>query len=138
MKTETFEKIQAAAEEDLKLPDNLKDMIIKNEMVPTIKHKWAKLYSRQRYEVEKLKTDIQVMYGEKLKYYKFNDQYAWSTTKEIESQINCDKDYVALMREYNTQKYFLDYIVETNENMKSLDFVIKNYIEYKKIETTNF
>ena len=43
-----------------------------------------------------------------------------------------------MLREINEQKYFLTFITETLSNMKNLGFVIKNYLDYKKIINSNF
>lgn len=79
-----------------------------------------------------------VKYGELVKFYKFNDSYSWGNAKEIDSQINANPDYCKMLREINEQKYFLTFISETLSNMKNLGFVIKNYLDYKKIVSTNY
>ena len=73
-----------------------------------------------------------------MKVYKFDDSYSWGNAKEIDSQINANPEYCKLMREINQQKYFLNFITETLSNMKNLGFVIKNYLDYRKIVSTNF
>lgn len=76
--------------------------------------------------------------GELFKYYKFNDSCAWGSTKEIETQIQSNPVYCKMLRETNAQKYYLNFIQETLNTMKGLNFVIKNYLDYKKMETTNY
>ena len=44
----------------------------------------------------------------------------------------------SLAPQINQQKYFLNFITETLSNMKNLGFVIKNYLDYRKIVSTNF
>lgn len=73
-----------------------------------------------------------------MKFYKFDDSYSWGNAKEIDSQINANPEYCKIMREINQQKYFLNFITETLINMKNLGFVIKNYLDYKKIINSNF
>ena len=73
-----------------------------------------------------------------MKFYKFDDSYSWGNAKEIDSQINANPEYCKLMREINQQKYFLNFITETLSNMKNVGFVIKNYLDYRKIVSTNF
>ena len=37
------------------------------------------------------------------------------------------------IKEYDTQKYYYDFIEETLTNIKNLGFTIKNYLDYKKM-----
>lgn len=76
--------------------------------------------------------------GHLVKFYKFDDSYSWGNAKEIDSQINANPEYCKMLREINQQKYFLNFITETLSNMKNLGFVIKNYLDYRKIVSTNF
>lgn len=73
--------------------------------------------------------------GQKFKWYKYKDGCAWGTAKEIDSQVNSDADYCKLLREMNTQKYYFNFISETLNTIKNLGFVIKNYLDYKKMES---
>ena len=64
-----FEKLQQIAEEDVKLPDTLKEIILVNNLLPATIQKWTKLYTKQRFIVATLKTNLNEVYGEKFKYY---------------------------------------------------------------------
>lgn len=138
MTAEDFKKLQAIAEEEVKMPDKLREIIDKNNYLPTLIMKWQKLYANQLYIVKAMEIDCGEKYGELLKYYKFQDSCAWSTTKEIESQINSNPVYCKMLRDVNTQKYYLNFIQETMNDMKNLNFVIKNYLDYKKMESSNY
>ena len=138
MTVNEFKDLEKKAEEELKMPDKLSEIIDKNNLLPTYISDWQKLYANQTFIVKKLEIDAAVKYGELVKYYKFNDSYSWGNAKEIDSQINANSDYCKMLREINEQKYFLTFITETLSNMKNLGFVIKNYIDYKKICSTNF
>lgn len=133
MKLEDFEKLQQIADEDIKLPDTIKEIIVVNNLLPATIQKWTKLFSKQKYIVAQLKTSLNQIYGEKFKFYKFDDNYAWSSTKEIESQINKDPAYIAAIKEYDIQKNILEFIEETLINVKNLGFTIKNYLDYQKM-----
>lgn len=138
MTDKDFALIQKSAEETLKMPDKLREVIEKNNLLPSEINKWTKIWSKQYYIVQCLKIDLEKLYGELFKHYKFNDSCAWGSTKEIETQIHSDDSYKAKILEYTTQKYYLDFVTETLSSVKNLNFVIKNFIDYKKIETTNF
>ena len=133
MKLEDFEKLKQIAVEDTKLPDTLKEIMKINNLLPATIQRWTTLYTKQRFIVATLKTQVNEVYGEKFKFYKFDDNYSWSTTKEVESQINRDPAYLAILKEHDTQKYILDFIEETVNNIKNLGFTIKNYIDYQKM-----
>lgn len=137
MKLDDFEKLQQIAEEDVKIPDTIQEIIRVNNLLPSTIQKWTKLYTKQRFIVATLKTKMNEIYGEKFKFYKFDDNYTWSATKEIESQINKDPVYIAIIKEYDTQKYILDFIEETVNNIKNVGFTIKNYLDYQKMIYSN-
>jgi len=137
MKLDDFEKLQQIAEEDVKIPDTIQEIIRVNNLLPSTIQKWTKLYTKQRFIVATLKTKMNEIYGEKFKFYKFDDNYTWSATKEIESQINKDPTYIAVVKEYDTQKYILDFIEETVSNIKNVGFTIKNYLDYQKMIYSN-
>ena len=65
---------------------------------------------------------------------KSDGEIDWNqTAKEIDSQINCCTPYVAKLKQVNQQKYFLEFIENTLNNIKNLSFAIKNYLDYKKL-----
>jgi hypothetical protein len=137
MTIKEFQDLEKAVEDELKMPDGLREVIDKNNYLPTLIGKYQKLYANQTYIVKKLEIDAAEKYGELVKYYKFQDSFSWSNAKEIDSQINANTQYCQILREINQQKYFLNFITETLSNMKNLAFVIKNFIDYKKITTSN-
>ncbi len=138
MTVQEFKDLEKKAETELKMPDKMSEIIDKNNLLPTFISDWQKLYANQTYIVKKLEIDAGVKYGELVKFYKFQDNYSWGNAKEIDSQINANPEYCKMLREINEQKYFLTFITETLSNMKNLGFVIKNYLDYKKIVNTNF
>lgn len=137
MNNQQFATIQTIAEQDVAMPDKMQEIIDKNNLLPSLIQRWQKLYTKQNYDVQCLKINIDEMYGCKLKHYKTGDDIIWANAREIDSQINSDPDYLALIREHAAQKYYLDYIGEVLQTLKGLNYTIKNYLEYKKIITTN-
>lgn len=138
MTVDEFKVLQDKATEELKMPDKMSEIIDKNNLLPTFISEWQKLYANQTYIVKDMEIKAAEKYGQLVKFYKFNDSYSWGNAKEIDSQINANPEYCKLMREINQQKYFLNFITETLSNMKNLGFVIKNYLDYKKIINSNF
>lgn len=133
-----FSQLQTIADADTKMTDNLMDLAKKNCELPTIIQRWTKLYTNQNYCVSQLKIELDELYGDLFKEYKFNSNYDWGTSaKGIESQIFADKRYTAKLRELCSQKYYLEYITETLNNLKQMHYTIKNFLDYKKITTTN-
>lgn len=134
---QVFASLQTIGEKYCKIPDTMVEIAKKNNALPTEIQYMQKFYTQQKYEVEKLKIELDELYGQKFRYYRIDDNVQWNTTKEIESQIYADKDYAAKNRQLAEQKYYLNYIEETLSNLKAMNFTIKNYIDYKKITTTN-
>lgn len=132
-----FERIQEIGEQYCTMPDSLTEIIKKNNKLPTEIQYFQRFFTQQKYEVEKMKIDLEELYGERFRYYKIHDNVQWNTAKEIDSQIFADKTYSAKNRQLAEQKYYLDYVGEILSNLKDLHFTIKNYLDYKKITTTN-
>lgn len=132
-----FADIQKIGEQYCTMPDSLAEIAKKNNALPTQIQYMQKFYTQQKYEVEKLKIELDELYGKLFKHYRIDDDIQWNTTKEIESQIYADKDYTTKYRQLAEQKYYLNYIEETLSNLKDMHYTIKNYLDYKKITTTN-
>lgn len=132
-----FAQLQQVGERYCTMPDTMAEIAKKNNALPTEIQYMQKFYTQQKYEVEKLKIELDELYGQLFKHYRIDDDVQWNTTKEIESQIFADPKYTALYRQLAEQKYYLDYIGETLANLKDMHYTIKNYLDYKKITTTN-
>ncbi len=146
MNLETFKKLEEKANTDLSMPDTMEAIIKKNNLLPAIIQDWIKLYQDQKYVCASLNVELLELYGDLTKCFKkprvtkeLQQKYNitindfWETAKEIDSQINCCAPYVAKLKQVNQQKYFLDFIENTLNNIKNLSFTIKNYLDYKKI-----
>lgn len=137
MTEKEFEELQNIGETDTKLPDTLEGIINKNNLLPSLIQRWTTLYTRLNYLYQNHKISLDELYGQLYKFYKFNDKYAWGTSKEIDSQIYSNKQYCDEARKLATEKYQLDYILETLGTLKGMHYTIKNYLDYKKIISTN-
>lgn len=151
MNIDEFKQLREDADEDVKMPDTMEAIIQKNNLLPAIVQKWTKLYNIQEFLCSRLNIELMQIYGEIYKCYKFSkltkdlqQKYnlsvneLWDNSKGIETQINCNPVYIAKVKEVNQQKYILEFIKQTLDNIKNLSFTIKNYIEYKKILTASY
>lgn len=137
MNKENFVKLMSFAEADAKLPDNFDDLMNKNLQIPSLIQRWTKVYTEQNALVERLRMDKGEKYGKLVEFYRFHDKIAWPD-RQIDGQINSNADFLKICRDLEEQKFYLEYIKETLANIKGLSFQIKNYLDYKKIISTNF
>lgn len=133
MNATDFETLQKYGEEDTKIPDTLEAMMNKNNLLPATVQRWVKLMSKQNFIVKSLEIEKDELYGELLKHYKFEDNVAWGSQREIDSQIYSDPKYISKVKELTMQKYYLEYIQETLGNVKAVAFTIKNYLDWRKM-----
>ena len=146
MNLETFRQVEEQAKTDLSMPDTLEAIIKKNNILPAVIQEWIKLYQDQKYVCASLNIELLELYGdltkcfkrprntvELQKKYNISINEFWETAKEIDSQINCCIPYVTKLKQVNQQKYFLEFIENTLNNIKNLSFAIKNYLDYKKL-----
>ena len=57
MTVNEFKDLEKKAEEELKMPDKMSEIIDKNNLLPTYISDWQKLYANQTYIVKKLEID---------------------------------------------------------------------------------
>ena len=114
MTIQEFKELEKSAEEEIKMPDTLREVIEKNNYLPTLINKYQKLYANQTYIVKSLEIDAAVKYGELVKFYKFQDSYSWGNAKEIDSQIKST---------YSLKKNFSNYDIEMAQKLFSEIFI---------------
>jgi len=136
MKQSDFKTVMKYAETDTKLPENLDDIMICNNNLPTIKYRWLKIYTKQRDTVERLKIEKNQLYGKWFKYYKFEDNFSWQSDKQIDIQIHNNKEFVEKLQHLAEQQYYLDFVENVFRDVNDMSYTIKNYLEYKQMLQT--
>lgn len=136
MTREDFLKYQSMADEDLLMPDNPDDIMEKNMQIPGMKQKYIDAYRKQVAVVATLETKLEEATAKaknKLK----DGGYAY-TAKEASEQTALDDEVAKINRALIEQRYYMGWLEETSSNIASLSFTIKNWIDWKKIISTNF
>jgi hypothetical protein len=136
MTREDFLKYQSMADEDLLMPDNPDDILEKNMQIPGMKQKYIDAYRKQVAVVATLETKLEEAIARaknKLK----DGGYAY-TAKEASEQTALDDEVAKINRALIEQRYYMGWLEETSANIASLSFTIKNWIDWKKIISTNF
>lgn len=136
MTREDFLKYQSMADEDLLMPDNPDDILEKNMQIPGMKQKYIDAYRKQVAVVATLETKLEEATARaknKLK----DCGYAY-TAKEASEQTALDDEVAKINRALIEQRYYMGWLEETSANIASLSFTIKNWIDWKKIISTNF
>lgn len=131
-----FKQLKAAADVDVAMTDSMEGIAKKNLQLPTLIQKWTRYYTSQKYTIATQEIDLEELYGNLYADIKVNGNYDWGN--KVDTQVKSDKKYIAAARELAAQKYYYDFICETLANLKQMHYTIKNYLEYKKIQTTNF
>ena len=136
MTREDFLKYQSMADEDLLMPDNPDDILEKNMQIPGMKQKYIDAYRKQVAVVATLETKLEESTARaknKLK----EGGYAY-TAKEASEQTALDDEVAKINRALIEQRYYMGWLEDTSANITSLSFTIKNWIDWKKIISTNF
>lgn len=130
MDLETFKSVKAEGEEDAKVPDNLNAILEKRIYLPSLIQKWVDYYSKQQYIVSQLELKKQELFA-KLEYeYKFKKNIAYDG-KFLTDSVMGDPEYTKLCLNIEQQKYMLNEIRGTLDNLKGVGFAIKDYLDYK-------
>jgi hypothetical protein len=136
MLKEDFLKFQEMALEDVVMPENPDDIMEKNMQIPGMKQKYIDAYRKQVAIVANLEVKLEEAVAKaktKLK----DGGYAY-TAKEATEQTALDDDVAKINRALIEQRYYMGWLEDTAANVTSLSFTIKNWIEWKKIITTNY
>ena len=112
---------------------NNDNILEKNEKLPVLYQKVLRNYSNILLKCNQYTVLKNKKYGELFEFYKYNDNKAWSTKIEIESQINRNKDYCKLNLKINRYEVMLKELEMSLKNIHNSLYVIKNLIEYRKM-----
>ncbi len=132
MTKEKYEEFQKKAEEDVKMPEDMNELMKKNDIMATLIQEWIKISSRQAYNVMQIDERINQLKGKLIKFYKYEDNYKWNTLAECESQALYNPQYVKYRKIYIREKSYLKFFEDTLANLKGMPYAIKNQIEWKK------
>ena len=114
------------------------DVQSKSHQIPYLYQSYLKILSKELKELNDIELEKLSMYGFLFEHYKFNHTYRYDTKTEIEAQIFGDSKYQSISKRYEEQHIIVIYIEKTLENIKSMSFSIKNFIELKKFYAGEF
>ncbi len=132
MKKELFLSIKNEAIADLRVPDSLPEMMEHRKVLPSIIQKWTEYYTQQMAVIKALEVKKVETYAKLEEDWKFNKKVAWSG-RELNDQVQGDPKYTSILREIAEQNFYLEYIKGTLDNIKGIVYVIRDYLEYKKM-----
>lgn len=131
MDLETFNKLKAKATKDVKLT---KENLLEQSYNIAINYQiYLDILSKEQQEIYKLESQLDVVYAKWLKYYKFDDQYEWKTTKEIDRMIFSQDEYIEIAQKVNFQKIVIDYLDKLLKNIHSMTYGIREIREIKAL-----
>ena len=145
MKLADYESLKVRAENELKMPDTIEEIIKKRNQLPGLEQNYTKLLAVQTQLCADLEVDLAELYGKLYKCFKFPrmnkeliSEYGlsineiWDTSKGIESQIDCVPAYIKMKKDLNIQKAIKEFVQDTRKNIIDLGFAIKDYLDYKR------
>lgn len=132
MKKEVFLSLKQEANEDVKIPDSLTEMMERRMVLPSIVQKWNEYYTQQNVIVKMLDIKRAELYAKLEEEWKFHKNIAWSG-RELNDQVMGDPKFLALERERAEQNFYLEYIKGTLDNVKGVAYTIRDYLTYKEL-----
>ena len=132
MKKEDFEKLKKLTESKIKFSEE----VISQKLIeiPLMYCTYLDLFVRENKELANLKLKKDSLYSDIYKNLKFYSPERWETKNEIESQMFSNPNYKLVVSEINDQQEIVTYLEQTLENIKSLSYNIKHYIEWTKFQ----
>ena len=125
-----YDRLRKLAEADIKITTD--NVLQKSIDRPIIYHKYLDIFIVQTRKYRKMKIDVNQMYGQLYKKYKFDGNIALSNKSEVEAFINNDEVYIKLLHSLNIQETIIIYLEKLLDTIKSMSFDIKNFIEFQK------
>ncbi len=132
MKKEDFEFLKEDLSEFLTITED--NYLSKNFKLISMYQKYLEIYIRELRSFKILLGNLDSLKAELYHFYKFKYEYKLSSLSEIETAINGNKEYIKLSREINEQENYIKFLEMSLKSIKDCHYVIKNYIDYLKIQ----
>lgn len=136
MTKEEFSILKDRSVEDLTLTDHPDELMRKNLQLPGIKQVYIEALKQQASYVEALEQKKSELLANAVT--KVKKSAMLYSIKETREQAEQDPEIVKINKELIIQKYYLNWLEATSDNINTLGFAIKNWIEWRKITSTNF
>lgn len=131
MKLSLFNLLEQNAATETAIPDGLAERTKYERMLPTYMNKWSKIVREQQKELCNLLIDRDELYGQKMKFYKYDDKVSWSDS-QLKTRIQYDADYVKISKQVTEQQYYLDRVKDILDILKGNHFIVQEYNKMKK------
>lgn len=130
MTQEAFERLRKIVEKELVLTEeNVSLLTLK---IPNLHTKYLDIYVKEMKVFKLLALEKGKLYAKLYHEHKFEGVYKLDSMKEIETYCNADPEYYKKCQEYVLQEIIVKYLESTIDNIQKLNFVVKNYIEWRK------
>ena len=131
----TLDELKKKVEIDLELtPDNVSQ---KSLNYSSMYHFYISYYHKSLVKYNKLKIKRDEVYGKLYHAYKFENKAGGfdvgGTKSEMECYIKSDPDYINIATEFSQQECLVKYLELVLDDVKSLSFTLKNYIDFEKM-----
>lgn len=90
------------------------------------------LFVKENKNLNLLEQEKDELYASLYRHFKYDSDVRWETKHEIETQMYTTKPYIAILSKIEDQQEIVTYLQQQLENVKSLSFAIKNYIDWQK------
>lgn len=90
------------------------------------------LFVKENKNLNLLEQEKDELYASLYRHFKYESDVRWETKHEIETQMYTTKPYIVILSKIEDQQEIVTYLQQQLENVKSLSFAIKNYIDWQK------
>ena len=131
MKLSVFNLLEKKASNETAIPEGLAERTTYERMLPTYMNEWSNIVREQQKELCNLLIDRDELYGQKMKFYKYDDKVSWSDS-QLKTRIQYDADYVRMCKQVTEQQYYLDRVKDILDILKGNHFIVQEYNKMKK------
>jgi len=126
------EKFLEQIKEDLKIDEF--NLIVECRNAINITQKYLEYYYQQKRKLNKLKTYLSKVEGEKFNYFKNEFEINITSSQDIQKFINKDGKYLNAKDAVDEQSALVEFLEGVVKQFNGRQWMIKNIIEVKKIE----
>jgi hypothetical protein len=125
-----FKELEKQIKKELVVDKNHLDFCASEN--PILIQKYITMYLYESRKINEKQIELDILYKDKMLYYKLEHQYVPETQKELSVMLEGDKDICEIKKYLNNQALIIKFLSDTVANFRDRGWAMKNMIEFKK------
>lgn len=132
MDIEKFKELREFVSKESNItPDNVEQMVLK---LPNLTFRFVNIYANEKRLLLKMERELEMIYAKTYERIKFDGDYKISSVTEADVLVKGDDQYHSAKIKFDQQKVIVDFISDSVDLFKKLNFNINYYLEFMKLK----